>query len=102
MRSGVSQAQRQPRMVQQDDAIHKWRMVLRWCSWRTPPLPNAGSRMHSTGIVLQDHVSDGTAGSEPFLAVVEAPAVLVVVVVKLQLQQQRELRIGAEGWRYGQ
>lgn len=89
-------------MVQQDDAIDKWRMVARWCSWRTPPLPNGGSRMHSTGIALQDHVSDGIADSEPFLAVVKAPAVLVVVVVKLQLQQQRELRIGAEVWRYGQ
>ena len=87
MRSGESQAQRQPRMVQQDDAIHKWRMVLRWCSWRTPPLPNAGSRMHSTGIVLQDHVSDGTAGSEPILVVVVALVVEVMLVAKEELQQ---------------
>jgi hypothetical protein len=66
-RSGLSQAQRQPRTGQQDDAIDKWRMAAQWCSWRMPPLPNAGCRMNSTGIASQDHASDSTVGSEPSL-----------------------------------
>ena len=57
--------------------------------------------MHSTGIVLQDHVSDGTAGSEPSLVVVVALAEEVVLVVKEEFQQQQELRVEAGGWKDG-
>ena len=57
--------------------------------------------MNSTGIASQDHVSDGTAGSESSLVVVVALAVEVVMVVKEELQQQQELRVGAGGWRDG-
>jgi hypothetical protein len=58
--------------------------------------------MNSTSIASRDYDSDGIAGSGPSLVVVEAPAVVVVMVVKEALQQQRELQVGAGGWRDGQ
>ncbi len=82
VRSGLSQAQREPRTGLQDDAIGKWRMAAQWRSWRTTPLPNDVARMNSTCIASRDYVFDDIAGSGPSLVVVEAPAVVIVMVVK--------------------
>jgi hypothetical protein len=102
VRSGLSQAQREPRTGQQDDAIGKWRMAAQWRSWRTPRLPNGVAHMNSTDIASRDYDFDGIAGSGPSLVVVEAPAVVVVMVVKEELQQQRDFHVGTGGWRDGQ
>jgi hypothetical protein len=74
-------------------------MAARWCSWYTPPLPNAGSRTNSTGIASQDHVADGIVSSEPSLVKVVALQVIAVIVVKGEVQQQQKLQVGAKGWR---
>ena len=114
VRSGLSQAQHQPHMGQQGDAIDKCRMATPWCSWRTRHWQNANARMSSTGIVSQGCASDGTVGSETIQVVLQVLAVgaqdvrqwrsQMVVVVHEQVvgQQLRMTGLGTADWSHQQ